>query len=75
MPLRLVPLYLDTWFSFWPPGTKDNDDELMVPNNNNNNNSNNNNPHSYENNILLGKEKTLVYMYVVIKFKHSSWLL
>ena len=73
MPLRLVPLYLDTWFSFWPPGTKDNDDELMVPNNNNN--SNNNNPHSYENNILLGKEKTLVYMYVVIKFKHSSWLL
>ena len=25
--------YLDTWFSFWPPGTKNNDDELMVPRN------------------------------------------
>lgn len=34
-----------------------------------------NNPHSYENNILLGKEKAWVYMYVIIKFKHLSWLL
>ena len=35
----------------------------------------NNNQRSYDNNILLDKEKTWVYMYVVIKFKHSSWLL
>lgn len=35
----------------------------------------NNNQRSYENNILLDKEKPWVYMYVVIKFKHSSWLL